>query len=117
MSEATGNNGFRQRWQAAATETMSHFEMACMGGGMSSSLSQVFMSGYQVAMRQVFDLPSKQWAAFCVSEGADGHPAVERDGGLAEQHAWIPCLGPSATKKAGNILRVPAQTNSEKSGP
>jgi hypothetical protein len=91
MSEARGNNGFWQRWQAAATETMSHFELACMGGGMSSSLSQVFMSGYQVAMRQVFDLPSKQWAAFCVSEGADGHPAVEfvDDGVIAGVKTWV----------------------------
>lgn len=70
---------FWQLWQSQAMRAGDLHEMAILGGKIASSLSEVFMAGYQVAMRQVFDLQGPAWAAFCVSEGADNQPLVEFD--------------------------------------
>jgi len=80
---------FQQKWRASSTSDP--LKSVISGGALASSMAEVFMAGYQTAMRQSFGFDGPDWAAFCVSEGADGYPpvSINDDGSLSGYKTWV----------------------------
>ena len=80
---------FQEKWRAISTSDP--LKSVVSGGALASSMAEVFMAGYQTAMRQSFGFDGPDWAAFCVSEGADGYPPVtiNEDGTLSGYKTWV----------------------------
>lgn len=78
-------------WQKHFDATLAPKEWLAASGALAGSLSEVFMAGYQTAMRCQFGINDSAWAAFCVSEGVDGLPPVELDdaGLLTGVKTWV----------------------------
>ena len=58
---------YAQLWQAEVAG-LQPLEMAVAGGHLATDLAQVFIAGYQAAIRASFALKDEQWIAFVVSE-------------------------------------------------
>lgn len=80
---------FQQKWRAISASDP--LDSVISGGELASSMAEIFMAGYQTAMRQSFGFDGPDWAAFCVSEGADGYPPVtiNDDGSLSGYKTWV----------------------------
>lgn len=78
-------------WQKHYDPTLAPRDWLAAAGGLASSLSEVFMAGYQTAMRCQFGIEDAAWAAFCVSEGVDGLPGVVQDdaGLITGVKTWV----------------------------
>lgn len=76
----TTEAAFDSFWHDQAHGTLSPVEAAVAGGLAAQGLSQVFMAGYQAALRQVFPwLPTEGWAAFVAAEDRadpENHPGT-----------------------------------------
>lgn len=62
---------YHDRWHAMYAQQVfwTPFALAVAGGGCAGNLAQVFIAGYQAAIRATFaDTPLTGWAAFVVSE-------------------------------------------------
>ncbi|MDG1113341.1 MAG: hypothetical protein P8N63_06155 [Pseudomonadales bacterium] len=78
-------------WQKHYDATRAPKDWLAASGALAGSLSEVFMAGYQTAMRCQFGINDSAWAAFCVSEGVDGLPPVVQDdaGLLTGVKTWV----------------------------
>ena len=78
-------------WQKQFDATLAPKDWLAASGALAGSLSEVFMAGYQTAMRCQFGINDSAWAAFCVSEGVDGLPPVVQDdeGLLTGVKTWV----------------------------
>lgn len=76
---------WHDHWQAHALGCLPPVIMALRGGLMARSLSQVFIAGYQGAIRSVFDdIPEDGWAALAAAEDRkdpENHPGTVLDEG------------------------------------
>ena len=62
-------DAFHDYWHAAGLGAVAPVEAAARGGAAALSLPQVFIAGYQAALRAVFpDLPADGWAALAAAE-------------------------------------------------
>ena len=71
VAAATDETGYKQVWLAAngLQESRTPLELAVAGGLMAADFAQVFIAGYQAALRAVFsDTSFSGWAGFVVSE-------------------------------------------------
>lgn len=78
-------------WQKQFDATLAPEDWLAASGALAGSLAEVFMAGYQAAMRCQFGIKDAAWAAFCVSEGVDGLPPVVQDdaGLLTGVKTWV----------------------------
>ena len=58
---------YAQLWRAEVAD-LQPLEMAVAGGHMATDLAQVFVAGYQAAIRATFRVNDKGWVAYVVSE-------------------------------------------------
>ncbi len=87
----SAERAYYERWQRQYDASLPAHEWLAKSGGLATSMSEVFMAGYQGAMRSEFGVANGQWAAFCVSEGADGLPPVRQDadGLVSGVKTWV----------------------------
>lgn len=76
--------GWHTHWHDAGLGRLPAVRMAVRGGLMARSLPQVFVAGYQAALRTVFPaLPQTGWAAFVAAEDRadpENHPGTALGG-------------------------------------
>ena len=87
----SAEQNYFELWQKHYDPTLAPQDWLAASGALAGSLSEVFMAGYQAAMRCQFGIEDAAWAAFCVSEGVDGLPPVVRDdaGLLTGVKTWV----------------------------
>lgn len=80
---------WHDHWHAEELGALSPVRMAVRGGLMARSMPQVFISGYQGALKTVFPMvPQDGWAAFAAAEDRadpENHPGttlMQAEGGL-----------------------------------
>ncbi|WP_416898971.1 MAG: hypothetical protein ACMVY4_04365 [Minwuia sp.] len=81
-------------WRAQETGAQETAPMALAGGLMARSLSQVFIAGYQAALRSVFSgIADDEWAAFAAAEDRhdpENHPGTVLTGGRVNGFkSWV----------------------------
>ena len=91
MARFLAEQSYFDLWQQHYDPTLAPQDWLAVSGALASSLSDVFMAGYQTAMRCQFEVVDARWAAFCVSEGAEGLPAVVQDdaGLVSGVKTWV----------------------------
>lgn len=71
---------------------MSPEDIALMGGRNANSLAQVFIAGYQAAVRRTFKVNGDRWSALAVSEDRSGNlPGLSlgSDGRIHGYKTWV----------------------------
>lgn len=82
--DGTDEASWHSHWHEAGMGALPPVQMAVLGGLIARSLPQVFIAGYQAALRTVFpSIPDEGWAAFVAAEDrADpaNHPGTTLTG-------------------------------------
>lgn len=118
MSELESN--FKLLWQGNHKPDMSPEETALMGGRLANRLSQIFIAGYQSAVRRTFHVDAERWSALAVSEDRSGElPGLTQDSeGLIQGYkTWVAAadqldemIVSVGTLPQGKLYRVPLPT-------
>ena len=69
FSDTPSQAAFRKAWDAADLSAVGPTAMAMRGGALADRAAWVFVSGYQAAVRQCFDVGERSgWGSYLVSE-------------------------------------------------